>query len=88
MTSMPTNYTDKDRMTDMLMSQKQITGTYNTFTTECSTPEIRSAFMSLLAEEHQIQHDVFCEMQKRGWYQVQTAEAQKVQQTKQKFQAK
>ena len=83
---MPTSYTDKDRMTDMLMSQKLITGTYNTYTNECSTPEVRSAFMSLLAEEHQIQHDVFCEMQKRGWYQVQTAEAQKIQQAKQKFQ--
>lgn len=42
-------------------------------------------FMNLLSEEHQIQHDVFTEMQKRGWYQTQQAPADKAQQAKMKF---
>ena len=42
-------------------------------------------FMNLLSEEHQIQHDVFTEMHKRGWYQTQEAPAEKVQQAKLKF---
>lgn len=42
-------------------------------------------FVDILTEEHQIQADVFNEMSKRGWYPVQQAEQQKIQQAKQKF---
>ena len=42
-------------------------------------------FMNLLSEEHQIQHDIFSEMQKRGWYPTQDAPAEKIAQTKMKF---
>lgn len=78
-------FTDKERLQDALSSQKLITENYNTFTNECATPEVRNVFMSILKEEHEIQNDIFCEMQKRGWYQLQPAEAQKIQQTKTKF---
>jgi spore coat protein CotF len=78
-------FSDKDRLQDALASQKFITENYNTFTNECVTPEIRGVFMSILKEEHDMQNEIFTEMQKRGWYQVQPAEAQKIQQTKTKF---
>ena len=42
-------------------------------------------FMNLLSEEHQIQHDVFSEMQKRGWYPTQDAPEEKIRQAKMKF---
>ena len=76
---------EKEILTDVLSSQKSITGNYNTYTNECATPAMRDQFMSLLTEEHQIQADVFDEMHKRGWYPTPAAEQQKVQQAKQKF---
>jgi spore coat protein CotF len=76
---------DKEMITDALTSQKMITSTYNTFANECATPALRSEFMNILSDEHQIQHEIFTEMQKRGWYQVEAAEKTKIDQAKQKF---
>ncbi|HBN81414.1 MAG: spore coat protein [Oscillospiraceae bacterium] len=77
---------EKDLMNDVLSSQKFITDTYNTFTNECATPNLRDEFMRILGEEHQIQAEVFDLMKQRGWYQTPAAEQQKVQQAKQKYQ--
>ncbi|NLJ30350.1 MAG: spore coat protein [Clostridiales bacterium] len=77
---------EKEVFNDVLSSQKFITDTYNTFANECVTPNVRSEFMRILNEEHQIQSEVFDEMQKRGWYQTPAAEQQKIQQAKQKYQ--
>jgi Coat F domain. len=77
---------EKEVFDDMLSSQKFITDTYNTFANECASPNVRSEFMRILTEEHQIQADLFDEMSKRGWYPTTPAEQQKIQQAKQKFQ--
>jgi len=78
-------FSDRDRFQDGLASQKFITENYNTFTNECVTPGVRGAFMSILKDEHDIQNEIFTEMQRRGWYQVQPAEQQQIQQTRSKF---
>lgn len=77
---------DKEMIEDALTSQKNITGSYNTYANECANPALMSDMMNILNEEHQIQHEIFCTMQQKGWYQVQPAEQQKVDQTKNKFQ--
>lgn len=77
---------EKEIMYDILSSQKQITSTYNTFTNECCAPSVRDEFLNILNEEHQMQADVSSEMQKRGWYQIESAEQQKIDQAKQKYQ--
>ena len=78
-------YDDKAMLSDALMSQKFITGDYNTFANECVSQQVKNEFMSILTEEHQIQSDIFMELQKRGWYQTAPAEPAKVTQTKTKF---
>ena len=80
-----TQLEEKEIFDDVLSSQKMITSTYNTFTNECATPKIRDEFLKILNEEHQIQADVFDEMQKRGWYPIPDAEQQKIQKAKIKF---
>ncbi len=82
MSTTPNAFGDKEMMTDVLSSQKFITENYNVFANECSSPALKSEFVNLLNEEHQIQHDVFCEMQKRGWYSVEQADQNKVSQAK------
>ena len=78
---------DREMLTDALSSEKFMTENYNTFTNECASPTLMNEFMNLLSEEHQIQHDIFSEMQKRGWYPTPMAEEQKIQSAKQKFSA-
>lgn len=77
--------TDKEMLTDALSSEKFMTDHYNQYANECASPSLMNEFMNLLSEEHQIQHDVFTEMHKRGWYQTQEAPSEKVQQAKLKF---
>lgn len=79
------SFCDKDMMTDLLSSQKFIAEGYNTFANECATPAVKTDFMNILKEEHQIQSDVFAEMQKRGWYPTEAADQNKINQAKQKY---
>ena len=78
---------EKEILQDALMSQKHITEGYNTFAGECVSEPLRSAFLNILNEEHDIQADVFNQMQSHGWYQTESAPPQKVQQARQKFSA-
>ena len=79
--------TDQHIMEDSLLGQKQMTSSYNTFAGECVSPQLRTAMLNILNEEHTIQSDLFSDMQQRGWYQVEQAPPQKVTQTKQKYQS-
>lgn len=77
---------DMEMVNDSIASQKLITSAYNEYANECATPNLRDEFLNILKDEHQIQAELFNEMQKRGWYQTQPAEDQKVTQAKQKYQ--
>ena len=59
---------DREMLTDALSSEKFMTENYNQYANECASPSLMNEFMNLLSEEHQIQHEVFTELQKRGWY--------------------
>lgn len=76
---------DKEILQDGLISQKLISGSYNTFAGECVSEQLRTAFLNILDEEHRIQADMFSAMQSRGWYQVEPAPEQKIQAARQKF---
>lgn len=80
-------FADREMLDDALSSQKFITDGYNSYANECSSSNIKTEFVNLLNEEHQIQHEIFEEMQKRGWYQPEQAEQNKISQAKQKFMA-
>ena len=82
---MNNGFTDREIMDDVLTSQKHITGVYNTFSNECVNQQLQNDMVNILKEEHGIQFAVFSEMQKRGWYSPCAAEAQKINDTKTKF---
>ena len=77
--------TEKELLQDGLISQKQITDSYNSFAGECVNEQLRGAFLNILDDEHRIQADMFCSLQANGWYQVEPAEQQKIQKARQKF---
>ena len=76
---------EKEILQDGLISQKHIAESYNTFAGECVNEQLRSTFLNILGDEHKIQADMFCDLQSNGWYQVENAPVQKVQQARQKF---
>ena len=76
---------EKEILQDGLISQKHITDSYNTFAGECVNEQLRSTFLNILGDEHKIQADMFCDLQSNGWYQVEDAPVQKVEQARQKF---
>ncbi len=78
-------WTDREIMDDVLTSQKHITDVYNTFSNECVNQQLQADMMTILKEEHNMQFDVFSDMQKRGWYSPAAAEQQKVTEAKTKF---
>ena len=54
---------DKDRLEDALSSQKFIAEAYNSFANECAAANIRDELLNILQDEHNIQADIFGEMQ-------------------------
>lgn len=82
------SFNDKEMLMDALSSQKMMTESYNQFANECASSMLLNEFLNLLSEEHQIQHDVFTELQKRGWYQLQDAPSEKIEQVKKNLASK
>lgn len=78
-------FSDQEMMNDVLSTQKFIANGYNTNAGEASAPTVKNAMMSILEEEHDMQHEIFVEMQGRGWYQTESAPQSKIEQTKQAF---
>lgn len=76
---------DKDILTDSISSQKFISSNYNNYAGECSRTDLRDAFLCILDEEHEIQSQLFTQMNSKGWYPVQAADKQKIEVAKQKF---
>lgn len=75
-------------MTDLLTSEKFMTHVYNTYLCETVSSGVRGCFSTLLMDEHKTQENLFSVMQNRNWYQVEQADALKVQTEKQKYESK
>ncbi len=80
-----TTMTEKEMMEDVLSSQKQIGANYNACASECSSNQLRLAFLNILTEEQDMGAQIFSEMSARGWYQVKEAEQSEVMKVKEKF---
>ena len=80
------NLDDREILTDVLTSQKQISAVYNTGGSECVNEKLRCDFLNILRDEHNMQSGVFTQMQQRGWYPTAAAEQQKIDETRTKYQ--
>ena len=81
-------FTEQDRATDLLQTEKYLAGCYNSYLLEAATPEVKQCLSGLLNDTHSMQQRLFEDMNSRGWYPVTKAEDQKVMAAKQKFAAK
>ena len=81
-------FTDKEKATDLLQSEKYLAGCYNSYLLEAATPEVKQCFSGILNDTHSMQQQLFEDMNSRGWYPVTKAQEQKIGEAKQKFAAK
>lgn len=79
------NMGEKEHMQDLLSYEKFLCGNYCAFLSEAATPEVLRCLQQILTETHNMQQQLFQEMNSRGFYPVTKAEDQKVAQAKQKF---
>ena len=61
------NCYDEEIITNALQSEEEMTSLYNHFANKCATANVRSEFLKLLNDEHQLQLEIADEMRKRGW---------------------
>lgn len=76
---------DKNRMENILLTEKGVCDLYLHGTIEASTQNIQNAFHTALNDSLKRQSDIYMKMSSKGWYQTEQADQQKIQQTKQKF---
>ena len=62
---------DKDILNDMLMTEKYVSGTYETSIMESANEAVRNALRQIQDEEQQHAKLIFDAMNQRGWYKPQ-----------------
>lgn len=82
---MQQTFTEKEVLGDALATAKASTNLYNTFSNECSHEKVRNCALHILAEEHDIQDDIFHMMSSKGFYPTPAADSKKVDEAKNKF---
>lgn len=80
------SFSEKELMNDLLMSEKQLSGAYNTYVAEASTPELVNKLQQGLQNSQQCHRKVFDAMRQKGWYNPKSASPQDIQSAKQKYQ--
>lgn len=66
--TMAATNTDKDILTDMLMTEKYVSNHYETAIMECANENVRNTLRHLQDEEQQHAKTIFDAMNQRGWY--------------------
>lgn len=79
------NFNEKNMLTDLLETQKQLTGAYNVARLESVTPSVLSCFDEISEDEHRIQRGIFNIMHERGMYPTPAADDAKVAEVKETY---
>ncbi len=77
---------DRELMEKELLIEKGVCDLYMHGAIESTTKEVHCAFKEALNTSLDIQNKLYNLMKEKGWYQTECADAQKLNQAKQKFQ--
>nr|WP_026975279.1 spore coat protein [Alicyclobacillus contaminans] len=77
---------DRDRLNDVLATEKYLTDSFNTAAREASHDALHRQIMTILNESHQAARDAYNVMFQKGWYKLEAETPQKIQQAQQQFQ--
>lgn len=76
---------DRDRLNDMLATEKYMTDGYDTALNEASHATLYEDILSIYTETQNCQRDIFNLMFQKGWYKMNAASGQQLQQSYQQF---
>ena len=76
---------DRDYLNDILATEKYLTDSLNIAVREASHDSLHQDLMSILTESHQNQRELFNLMFQKGWYKLEAAQQQKLDQAYQQF---
>ena len=76
---------DKCIMENLLLTTKGVIDLYMHGAIESSTANVHQAFSSAFDDTLSMQDNIYKQMASKGWYQIENAPQQQVQQTKQKY---
>ncbi|MCM3439998.1 MULTISPECIES: spore coat protein [Bacillaceae] len=76
---------DRDFANDLLATEKYLTTAYSTALNEASHQNLYQDLQTILTETQQAQRDLYNFMFQNGWYTLEAADTQKLQQSYQKF---
>ena len=76
---------DKCIMENLLLTTKGVIDLYMHGAIESSTANIHQAFSTAFDDTLSMQDNIYKQMTSKGWYQIENAPQQQVQQTKQKY---
>ena len=76
---------DKEIMEGILLTTKGVCDLYLHGSVESATPAVHDAFNTALNDALSMQNGIYTAMQSRGWYPVQQAQPQSIQQVHQKY---
>lgn len=78
---------DKEIMEGILLTTKGVCDLYLHGSIESATPKVHDAFSTALNDAICMQKELYSSMQSRGWYPTEQAQAQSIQQVRQKYAA-
>ncbi|MFP7492221.1 spore coat protein [Terribacillus saccharophilus] len=86
-TAVPTtqNMNDRDHVTDLLATEKYMTASYSTALNEMSNQSLYETVARIFKESQDAQRNLYNLMFQHGWYSLEQAQQQKVDQTFQQF---
>ncbi|MBS2772268.1 MULTISPECIES: spore coat protein [Anoxybacillaceae] len=77
---------DRDFLNDLLATEKYMTSSYTTFLHEASHQQLYQDMLHIFTETQNCQRELYNLMFKKGWYKLEAADQQKLQQSYQQFQ--
>ncbi|MGI6149265.1 MAG: spore coat protein [Firmicutes bacterium] len=76
---------DRDRLNDMLLTEKYLTDGLNVFAREASHQSLHRDVMQILNQTHHAARELFNLMFEKGWYTLQAEQPSHIAQQQQKF---
>jgi spore coat protein CotF len=77
---------DRDFITDILSHEKYMTASYCTALNEASHQALYQDLLTIFNETQNAQRELYNEMFRKGWYKLEAADSQKIQQSYQQHQ--
>ncbi|TCT19117.1 coat F domain-containing protein [Melghiribacillus thermohalophilus] len=76
---------DRDFLNDMLNTEKYLTGSYNIAMNEVSNQNMYQELSTIFKETQDVQRNLYNVMFQHGWYSLEVADQQTMQQSYQKY---